>query len=522
MGCTPGLGGSAAPASSRRAVVAVCVAVAVVGVNTTAIGVATRGIADEMGVSLRELEWIMGAYLVTAAAFALVGGRMGDVVGRTRTFMIGCGVFVVGCLLAAVAPGATVLIVARAIQGVGAALVMPASIEVLASHAPPNGPHGGFRARGIVYASAFGIGPLIGGVLTDNVSWRAVFWGELAFLIVAMGVALPLLRATSQLLKPPTRDFLGAALAAVVVFLVVFIASRGRTWGWALWPTAALVVLTLALGTLLVWLEARTKHPLIHRGLLRDRLVIGANVATLGASIGMLGLVYFFNVFAQSALVFNSTALGVAFALLPFTLSIIGFALIAGFLSRRLGVSGPVIAGLGLSVIGFAWLATVTVGTTETQLVVPLVLCGVGAGIANAGLTTPAVMTNRKRVDEAAGLVSLTRFIGSAIAIAIGTASYLSVAVGSPGNAVAAGRVDPAAAALGGSAYRRAVATLRIDLRRPFEAATRESTVHAFASTMRLAAIALTVLTVISAIILLAPTTPRDGHPAEPDPAGQR
>ena len=112
---------------------------------------------------------------------------------------------------------------------------MPASIEVLASHAPPNGPHGGFRARGIVYASAFGIGPLIGGVLTDNVSWRAVFWGELALLLVAMGVALPLLRATPQLLKPPTRDFLGAALAAVVVFLVVFIASRGRTWGWALW-----------------------------------------------------------------------------------------------------------------------------------------------------------------------------------------------------------------------------------------------------------------------------------------------
>jgi MFS family permease len=493
----------------------------VVGVNTTAIGVATRGIADELGVSLRELEWIMSAYLVTAAAFALVGGRMGDVVGRTRTFMVGCGIFVVGCLLAAVAPGTTVLIVARAIQGVGAALVMPASIEVVAAHPASSGPRGAFRARGIVYASAFGIGPLVGGVLTDNVSWRAVFWGELALLIVAIGVALPLLRETSQLPKPRTRDFLGATLVALVVFLVVLIASRGRTWGWVLWPTGVLVVVTLALGAWLVQVEARTEHPLIHPELLRDRLVIGANVATLGASIGMLGLIYFFSVFAQSALVFNSTALGVAFALLPFTLSIVGFALIAGFLSRRIGVSGPVIAGLGLSVIGFAWLATITVGITEDQLVMPLVLCGVGAGIANAGLTTPAVMTNRRRVDEAAGLVSMTRFVGSAIAIAIGTASYLSVAVGSPATGVAVARAEPAAIALGGSAYRRAVATLRIDLRRPFEAATRKSTVHAFASTMRVAAIILTVLTVISAILLLAPKT-TDDDPAEPDRAAQR
>lgn len=500
MRSTGAEGSDAGARLSRRAVVAVCVAVAVVGINTTAIGVATRGVADELDVSLRELEWIVGAYLVAAAAFALVGGRLGDVIGRTRTFMIGCGIFVAGCLVAAVAPGAPVLIGARAVQGVGAALVMPASIEVIAAYAPVRGPQVGFRTRGIVYASAFGIGPLIGGVLTDNTSWRTVFWVELVLLLIAVGVALPLVRTPSQLPRAPTRDFFGAALVASFVFLLVFLASRGRSWGWRVWPTVAVAVITLLVGVWAVWVEARTEHPLIHRSLLRDRLVIGANVATLGASIGMIGLVYFFSVFAQSALVFNSTALGVAFALLPFTLSIIGFSFVARFLSRRFGIGGPVIGGLGLSVIGFVWLGATTVGTEEVRLVIPLVLCGIGAGVANAGLTTPAVMTNRKRIDEAAGLISLTRFVGSAIAIAIGTATYL--AVGGPPRAGVLGRSDGAKTVLGGSAYRRAVASLHEDLRRPFEAATRSTTVHAFTTTMRITAVILVVLTVIAAVLL--------------------
>lgn len=504
----PGEIASDAPGPSHRAVIAVCIAVGVVGVNTTAVSVASRGIADELGISLRGLEAIMAAYLVTAAAFALAGGRLGDVIGRTRTFMIGCLTFAVAGGLAALAPGDTVLIVARAIQGVGAALVMPASIEVIAAYAPARGPQPGFRSRGVVYASAFGIGPLIGGVLTDNISWRAVFWAEVAALVVAMVVALPLFAAPSRFTKVPTRDFLGATLVAVLIFDTVLLASRASGWGFVLWPTGGLTLLAAVLLVWLVRVESATDHPLIHSGLLRDRTVVGANVATLGASIGMVGLIYFFNVFAQSSAVFDSTALGVAFAVVPFTVSIIVFSFVAEFLSRHFGVTGPVIGGLGLSVVGFAMLARIAAGTTETQLVIPLVLCGIGAGIANAALTAPAVLTEQRRLDEAAGLISLTRFLGSAIAVAIGTASYLSVTVGSR-----ADTGDPAEIALGGTAYQRAVAALRVDLRQPFQAAAKESTVQAFAATMRLAALTLLILAIISAVLLARPARAHDDPP---------
>jgi len=498
----PGAGGAS---RSRAAVVSVCVAIAVVGMNMTAVGVATRGMAGELGLSLDELSWVMNAYLVAAAAFALSGGRLGDVIGRTRTFLAGLGLFAAGSAVAAVSGSAVALIAGRTIQGLGAAFVVPASIEMIVAHAPPSGPRRWLRARGIVYASSFGIGPLLGGVLTDTISWRAVFWVELAVTVIAAALAVPVLRRPSTLPQAATRDLRGALLVALLVSLVMVGVGRARVWGWTL-PMFALVGAVAVTCAALVYVESRVEHPLLHRSLLRDRTILGANTATLAASIGMLGLLWFFNVFAQSAIVFNSTAVGVTVALVPFTLSIIVFAHIAGFLSHRMGFRGPVVVGLGVSTVGFHLLSNVTVGTTEQQLVIPLVLCGIGAGIANAGLTAPAVLTRRiARMDEAAGLTSLTRFFGSAIAVAVGTSTYLAVAVGSHSSQLAIGGIEPEEAILGHGGFSRAAATLQSDLRAPFEAAARAGTVEGFTSTMRLTSIVVAVLTLASAV-LLAPT----------------
>ena len=194
------------PWRSRRCLIAVGLAVSMVGINTTALGVATRGIANDLGVSLTTLTWIVGGYLLAAASFSLIGGRAGDVFGRSRTFVLGVMVFASGSLVAAVAPTSNVLIAGRIIEGLGAALVMPTSIEVLAAYLPVGHTHRGFRWRGVIYASSFGIGPLVGGVLTDYVSWRAIFWLEVIVLLAAAALAAPLVRVDSHLPKAPTRD----------------------------------------------------------------------------------------------------------------------------------------------------------------------------------------------------------------------------------------------------------------------------------------------------------------------------
>ena len=482
-----------------RAIVAVCLAMAVVGVNTTAIGVTTRGMAGELDVAADTMSWIVGAYLLTAASFSLVGGRLGDVVGRTRTFVAGLAIFAIGALVAALSPSTGWLIAARAVEGLGAALVLPASIELVVAHPLPAGPRSGFRARGVVYASAFGIGPLVGGLLTDHVTWRAIFWLELVVLAVSLVLALPLRRRASTLPRPRTRDVRGAALSGAFVAIALGAVARiPAVWGWWSWPMAAAVAVAAVLALALVHVERRTEHPLLHGRSLTDRIVVGANVATLAASIGMIGLLYFFNLFAQSAAVFDSPALSVAVAFVPFTVSIILFAFVAGRLSGRLGYRGPVLVGLGLTTVGFFWLSTTSGATTEAQLVVPLALCGVGAGIANAGLTTPAVLTlPRTRLDEAAGLFSLSRYVGSALAIAIGTSAYLSV-VASPQPA----DLGAEQVAMGRTAFQRSLDTLDDDLRAPFEAVAREQSAAGFAATMRVAGVALAGLTLVSIVLL--------------------
>jgi MFS family permease len=477
--------------------VAICVAIAVIGLNTTATNVAARGMADPFDLSLDDLSWVVAAFLVSAAACSLVGGRLGDVIGRLWTFIMGATLLFAGSVVAATAPAAWALVVGRILQGVGAGLVLPSTIELTVAFAPPETRGRGFRARAVTYACAFGVGPLVGGVLTDTLGWRALFALEAVLAGIALAIAVALRDRRSGMPVAPTRDWRGALLSMAAIALFMVGAGRMRVWGWVPWPTGAVAAALVALLAALVWVESHTPHPLIHRSLWRDRVVMGANLATIGASVGMIGLIYFFAALAQSAAVFASTGLAAATALGTFTATIVAFALLSGRLSRRFGFSAPVLTGLVISVAGFLWLSTTTVGTTEGELLVPLSLCGFGAGIANGGLVAPAVFSTRlTRVDEAAGLTSLSRFFGSAIAVVIGTSTYLAVAVRDPG--VESAPIVDASVSLGAGAYQDAVDALRADLRVPFEAATRAQTVQAFATTMRLTALLVAVLAALS------------------------
>ena len=475
-------------------------AVGAVGFTTTAITVGTRGMAQELSLTTVQLGWVVNAYLVTAAALVLVGGRMGDVVGRVRTFALGLAAFVVGSVIGAVAQGFVLLVVARVGQGIGAALILPSSIELIAQFSPTGREGSGFRWRGLVFASSFAVGPLLGGVLTDWFSWRWIFVIDAALVGVAGMVGLPLRNRPGRGTHQPTRDFAGAALVAALVAAVVLLAERLATWTPGSVRSAVTLAVALAAGIALVRHERRTEHPLVHPFILKDRTVLGANVATVGASLGMLSLLYFFNLFAQSAATFDQGAVSVIVALVPFVASMALCAFLAHWLGHRIGPRVPVVLGLALMVAGFWMLARTSSATTSSDLVVPLALSGIGAGIANASLTSVAVLhLPAGRINEAAGWISLSRFLGSAMALAVGTATFLSVTATVPGAGGVPGVPEPVTSTVpADDAFDIAAAALDRDLSGPLRAATHAATAERFARTMAMTAITLAATTVIS------------------------
>jgi MFS family permease len=485
------------PRDSRRALVAVTLASVVVGLTTTAVTVGTRGMAEDLSLSTVELGWVVNAYLVAAASLVLVGGRLGDTVGRVRTLDLGVVVFAVASLIGVVAPDAAVLIAARVGQGIGAALILPSSIEVIAEYSPPGRETHGFRWRGLAYTISFAVGPLVGGVLTDWFTWRWIFVLDALLVAISGIVAWPLHGRKGRGSRRPTRDLLGASLAAVLVALVVITAERLAVWEFASAQFGGAVAVILVLAALLWRHERRAEHPLLHRRVIQDRRVLGANLATLGASIGMLSLLYFFNLFAQSAATFGLGAVSVLAALVPFIASMVLCAVVAGWLGHRWGPRGPVALGLLLMVVGFALLSRVTVDTTEEQVLLPLAIAGIGAGIANASLTGVAVLhLPAGRINEAAGWNSLARFLGSAMAMAVGTATFLATAATRSPVGV------EQAPASGGEAFDLVVARLDQDLSGPVLAATHASTAERFATTMGVTSAVLLVILLVAAWLL--------------------
>jgi MFS family permease len=489
----------------RLAVGLVCTTAAVVSLNTTAVTISARGMADDLDLGLPELGWVTNAFLLTAASFALLGGRAGDVFGRSRTLALGSATFTVGSLVAGLAPSFGVLLVGRVLQGLGAALVLPAGLEVVHALVPPEGELVAFRWRGIAFATAFGLGPVVGGVATHTAGWRTVFLVEVAVMAAVSVACGPLRHAHHRGHRWTTDDLPGALLAVPLAGGSILLVERAAGWGATWWPTGALAGAVVLLAVAFVAVERGRDHPLVHLSLLRRRRLAGANVAVLAASIGMVGLLYWFNLFARSAAVFDSTALSIVVAVLPFTLSVIAFAHLSRWLRGRLGTTGPVLIGLAVTAGGFAVLAWQAPTASFRVLVAALAACGIGAGVANAGLVAPAVLDlPAGRLDEAAGITTLSRFAGSALAVAIGTASFLAL-----NPAVAIERQVPeqlglARAVVGAEAYRRAAADLDANLSAALAEATRAEAVDGFSRTLWSAAGIVLALTVLATWLLLS------------------
>ncbi|MFD9073610.1 MFS transporter [Streptomyces lasiicapitis] len=378
---------------------------------------ALPSIRKDLGGHLEDLEWTVSAYTLTFAVLLMFGAALGDRFGRRKLFGVGLAIFTGASAAAALAPGINELIAARAVQGVGAAIMMPLTLTLLTAAVPVAKRGMAFGIWGAVNGLAVASGPLIGGALTEHVSWQWIFW-----LNVPLGLALlPLarMRLSESYGTGAPLDFTGTLLASGGLFGIVYALIRGNIDGW----TSATVLTGLIAGAALlggfVRHGIRGKNPMLPMRLFRSRAFSAINAASLLMFVGMFGSIFLLSQFLQGVLGYSPTEVGLR--MLPWTGMPMIVAPIAGYLSDRIGGRPVVTAGLALQAVGLGWFALVLSPDVSYAAQLPaLIISGIGMALyfaPAASLVMASVRPSEQGI--ASGANNALREVGGALGVAL-------------------------------------------------------------------------------------------------------
>ncbi|TLS45961.1 DHA2 family efflux MFS transporter permease subunit [Streptomyces montanus] len=403
--------------STAWALVITSVAGFMAALDNLVVTTALPSIREDLGGGLDDLEWTVSAYTLTFAVLLMFGAALGDRYGRRRLFLAGIAIFTGASAAAAMAPGIDSLIAARAVQGVGAAIMMPLTLTLLTAAVPAAKRGMAYGIWGAVNGLAVASGPLIGGSLTEHVSWGWIFW-----LNVPLGLALlPLarLRLSESYGSGAPLDIRGTLLASGGLFGVVYGLVRAPIVGW----TDELVILGLFAGAALlvgfVVHGSRARHAMLPMRLFRSRAFAGINAASLLMFLGMFGSIFLLSQYMQGVLGYSPTEAGLR--MLPWTGMPMIVAPVAGYLSDRIGGRPVVAVGLFLQAVGLGWFASVVATDTSFAAQLPaLIISGIGMSLFFAPASS-LVMSSVKGHEQgiASGANNALREVGGALGIAV-------------------------------------------------------------------------------------------------------
>jgi EmrB/QacA subfamily drug resistance transporter len=410
----------AAPVNRWFILVLVCVAQFMVVLDATIVNVALPSIQTHLHFTPLGLQWIVNIYTLFFGGFLLLGGRASDLLGRQRLFMAGLAVFTIASLVNGIATTSGMLIAGRAAQGLGAALVSPAALAIVTTTFAEGKER--TRALGIWSAIAAGggaVGLLLGGVLTETLSWRWVFFINLPIGIAAFVLAARYIHNTRAAQRPESADVLGATTVTAGLLVLVYDIIKAQSWGWTSLQTLGFFALAALLLATFVVVESRSKAPLIRLSIFRIRSLTAANVAMLFVMSGLFAMFYFASIYVQEILHWSPLKAGAAF--LPVTAGIIVGAGLAQQGIRRLGPRLLPMIGIALAAFGLVLLSGIsTHGTYLADLLPGLVVMSVGMGLTFVPITL--IATTGLAPEDAglsSGLFNTSQQVGGALGLAV-------------------------------------------------------------------------------------------------------
>ena len=397
---------------------AMCFALFMAMLDNTVVNVALPAIQRHLGSGVSGLQWIVDAYTLVFASLMLTGGTLGDIFGRKRFFLIGLGVFTAGSLLCGLAPSLSVLIAGRAIQGLGAAALLPGTLSILTNtfHDPRE------RAQAIgiwagISGLALALGPLVGGALVDSFGWQSVFFLNVPIGAVALVVAL---LAVQESRHPEGRrlDLPGQLLAIGALGSLTYALIEANNFGWTSATILGLFATATAAGAVFLWVEARSASPMLQLHFFRNPTFAAACSCAGLISFGMFGMFFFMSLFFQSVQGYSPFQAGLR--TMPATGMIVIVAPLAGRVAGRIGSKLPMAIGLALNALAMCLFTTIDADTSYSHIWPLLLIAGVGMSIVMTPMTA-AVMSAvpRERAGMASATSNASREIGGVFGIAL-------------------------------------------------------------------------------------------------------
>jgi EmrB/QacA subfamily drug resistance transporter len=382
-------------------------------VVTTAIPV----LRVDLNASLESLEWTVNAYTLTFAVLLLTGAAIGDRFGRRRVFTIGVSIFTLGSIGAAVAPNVEFLNIARAVQGLGGAIVMPLTLTILSAAVPKEKRGLALGAWGGISGLAVAFGPLVGGAVVEGISWQWIFWLNVPIGLLLIPLALT--RLTETYGASSRLDLPGLGLVSAGLFGIVWGLIRGNAEGWASPQIVGALAVGLALTAAFVVWETRSDHPMLPMRFFRSATFSLANTASLFMYFGMFGSIFLLAQFFQT--VQGYSPLGSGLRILPWTLAPMFIAPIAGALSDRIPAKAIIGTGLAMQAAALAWIGLVSQPDTPySELIAPFVLAGVGMAMFFAPVANVVLSAVRPQEEGiASGANNAIRELGGVFGVAV-------------------------------------------------------------------------------------------------------
>jgi EmrB/QacA subfamily drug resistance transporter len=397
---------------------ALCFALFMIMLDNTVVNVALPAIRADLGISVSELEWTVAAYALTFASLLLTGGKLGDLLGRRLIFIIGLSVFTLSSLACGLSSSAPELISARAVQGIGAALMMPATLSIISAtfHARERGMAIGIWAG--VSAVALAIGPLLGGIITEHISWNWIFYVNVPIGVLAVIAALVVVPESRDTSHEQRLDVPGLLTSGIGLLALVYALIEGHQYGWTSARIVGLFVVAAVALTAFVLLELHQRLPMLDLTLFRNGTFLGANIVAILVTLAMFGIFVFFPIYMQSFRGWSPIQAGAA--LLPWTLMVVIFAPIAGKLSDRIGSRWLMAGGMTVVAVCCLLLSTVTLHSTFWHMLPAFLLGGLGMSFVMTPMSAAAMgAAPVAKAGVASGVLNTFRQVGVALGIAL-------------------------------------------------------------------------------------------------------